>query len=134
MIEKDNALYVDICKAAEMLNVSVVTARKLLGKPDKVISTKYNLPHYLYTEDRLQIAIDKRKEKQFSKCEMCRMCHVRKKKDDLIGGRCQQCRADMCVLNFCRGNCLTCDKCAPRLLDLLKKSIAKVEASCQTLD
>ena len=129
ILEKD--LFVDVCRAADLLGVSIVTARKLLGKPDKVIQTKYNLPHHLYSEEKLKAALEKQGNKKRTKCEMCRRCHIRKDKTDLVGGRCQQCRADLCVLNFCRGNCITCGQCVPRLLDMLKTSIAKAEASCR---
>lgn len=125
----DNEVYVDICRAAEILNVSTVTARKLLGKPDKVESTKYNLPHYLYSFPKILNAIDKRQQNAKKKyCDVCRKCHIRCNTDDLIGGRCMQCRADLCVFNFCSCGKLPFGKQNPRMIECLRNALAKAES------
>lgn len=120
-------IYIDICEVSEILKVSVVTARKLAGDPDKVTKTKYNLPLFLYDKKRIVAIAEERKAKSICKlCERCRICHAKLKKDDLVGGRCQQCRADLCVMNFCLNKCTFCPY-NKDLVSCLKKSIEKFE-------
>lgn len=120
-------IYIDICEVSEILKVSVVTARKLAGDPDKVTKTKYNLPLFLYDKKRIVAIAEERKAKSICKlCERCRICHSKLAKDDLVGGRCKQCRADFCVINFCQNRCCFCPV-NPEMIECLKKAIKKFE-------
>lgn len=119
--------YITICEASNILHVSTVTARKMAGKPDKVSRTKYNLPLFLYDREKILSLRDEQNKKVIVRqCEKCRICHRKLQKEELVGGRCKQCRADYCVINFCQGNCFTCPL-SKDLISCLKKSLEKIE-------
>lgn len=121
--------FIDICRCACLLNVSVVTARKILGTPDFIRKNKYNLPQHFYAISRIEKAVSERKEKSEKPvCECCRRCHTKCKKCDLIGGRCMQCRADLCVFNFCSCGKLPFGEQNPRMIECLKNALAKAES------
>ena len=119
-----------IREAAETLGVSIVTARKMLGKPDKIDRTKYNLPKHLYAIPR----VEEEKQKQSKKSdtepasEKCRICHCVTCKERLKGGRCDSCRARNCLLSFCCNGCIVGGKVDCELLSCLKEAIQKIEA------
>lgn len=126
-MEENKELYLDIYEVAEILNVTTVTARKLAGKPDVITKTKYNLPLFHYRKEKILSIAEKRKMKERCKgCEKCRICHSKLAKDDLVGGRCKQCRADLCVMNFCQNRCCFCPV-NPEMIECLKKAIKKFE-------
>lgn len=116
---------IDINEAAELIGVSAVTARKLLT-PVKTERNKYNLPRFLYAKADAENAAKDRKR---LKCpyEVCRRCHSYLKKCDIVGGRCLQCRADLCVMNFCGVTCCTCKEADPRMIACLREAIARAE-------
>ena len=125
-----------IHEAARELGVSVVTARKELGTPDKVENTDRNRPRYQSTAEHVQKVKDRLEiKKTVRKGDICRVCHCGYEKDELTGGRCDLCRARFCVLNFCRrnGGCTNCTSlkygmdCG--LLKSLKEAIRKLEGS-----
>lgn len=120
--------FLSIDKAAEILKVSDVTARKLLGKPDEVIKNKYNLPVFLYAKERIEAIQEYRQTKiSCEKHEKCRVCHEDHCKHELVGGRCEQCRADSYVANFCQDRCHFC-KNEKELIAFLKKAIERFES------
>lgn len=130
MENENKDLFLDIYEVAEILNVSTVTARKLAGKPDIISSTKYNLPLFHYRKEKILSIAEKRKMKDCCKpCEKCRICHQKLEKEELVGGRCKQCRADLCVANFCQKKCCLCSVTNPDLLFCLKKAIEKMEGN-----
>ena len=96
---------VTIQTAAEILHTSVVTARKRLGVPDVVEHTKYNRPRFLYEPSRITAEADKAKSAEHAeKVECCRVCHGKFKHTAMVGGRCNMCRAKLCLMNFCCHN------------------------------
>lgn len=120
---------VTIQQAAEMLNTSIVTARKWLGSPDQIEPNKFNRPRFLYARKRVQA--EAQKQNKVSSCtqqgEMCRICRERHCPAEMVGGRCHQCRANLCLLNFCCHNCLNCDKFDRELLRCMKNAVEALE-------
>lgn len=98
---------VTIQTAAEILQTSVVTARKRLGLPDMVEHTKYNRPRFLYEPNRITAEADREKARSANpaeKCSCCRVCHGKFNHTEMVGGRCNMCRAKLCLMNFCCHN------------------------------
>lgn len=116
---------IDITEAADIIGVSTVTARKLI-EPVRTEQNKYNLPRYLYSKADAEKAASDRKKLKFP-CEVCRRCHIHCKKCDIVGGRCLQCRADLCVMNFCGVTCCTCKEADPRIIACLREAIERTE-------
>lgn len=129
--------YYTIREAADTLGVSVVTARKMLGKPDRIERTKYNLPKHLYAIQRVDEVKQKQSEKKsvpsVPSSEKCRMCHCVTCKDRLKGGRCDSCRARNCLLSFCCNGCIIGGKVDCELLSCLKEAIKKIEAKREAI-
>ena len=120
-----------IDEAAILLGVSKVTARHLLGTPDKMDRSKYNRPVFFYASDHVQAVKQDRassKSMRDEKTECCRICHKKHDKTELTGGRCNECRACLCLLNFCCHNCLNCDKFDKNLFSCMKNAMEKIEA------
>lgn len=118
---------IDITEASAIIGVTSVTARKLLGDPVIVEKNKYNLPRYLYLRASAEKAAKERRKLK-SPCEVCRRCHVSHHKCEIVGGRCLQCRADLCVLNFCGVTCCPCQEADPKFILCLKRAIERAEA------
>ena len=118
---------IDISEASEIIGTSVVTARHLLGKPEKIERTKYNLPRYFYSESAVSKAKESRNISRGKFIE-CRRCHCQFPRDQISSGKCRQCNADICVLKFCGLLRRPCDDADPALIACLRKAIDYAEA------
>ena len=117
---------IDIKEAAGIIGVSIVTARKLLGDPERTERSKYNLPRFLYERSAVEKAAQSR-NKPKSNCETCRRCRIVCQKGEIINGRCPQCRADLCILHFCGLTRCPCKEADPKMILCLKRAIEKAE-------
>ena len=118
---------IDISEASRIFGTSIVTARKLIGDPVMSVKNKYNLPRYLYSESAVLKAAEARRTMRTDLAE-CRRCHCKFKKTEIIGGKCRQCKADICVLKFCGIAKLPCENADPALIACLRKAIDNAEA------
>lgn len=122
-----NEKLIDIYEASKIIGTSVVTARKLLGEPVKVVATKYNLPRYLYSESAVLQVAEKRHAPKSDFTE-CRRCHCKFRKSEMSGGKCRQCKADLCVLKFCGLIRRPCESADPALIACLRNAIDNAES------
>lgn len=122
-----NEKLIDIYEASKIIGTSVVTARKLLGEPVKVVTTKYNLPRYLYSESSVLQVAEKRHIPKSDFAE-CRRCHCKFRKSEMSGGKCRQCKADLCILKFCGLTRRPCESADPALIACLRNAIDNAEA------
>ena len=118
---------VTIQAAADILETSIVTARKRLGKPDAVETTKYNRSRFLYARHRVCEIAAQESACRIKSGEMCRICRERHSQAEMVGGRCNQCRANLCLMNFCCHNCLNCEKFDKTLLQCMKNAVEAIE-------
>ena len=123
-----NEKLIDIDEASQIIGTSVVTARKLLGEPVKIVTTKYNLPRYLYSESSVLKAAEVRNTPK-SEFTECRRCHCKFKKSEITGGKCRQCKADVCILKFCGLIHRPCESADPALITCLRNAIDNAEAN-----
>ena len=122
-------------EAAKILDVSVSHARRLLQYIDDREELGNGQFRALYFRCRV---LTLAQERACAKCEAsklekhlrsCRSCGNKFRICDMTSGKCQECRAyDICRNYACHGDCFSCPDPDCKLIENLKKAVARLEA------